>query len=541
MKNEVKEITEAEYKEFFEWLLEKEVKLEKELDLTLAHDYNEPYIYFTSEIEKFFETTPMKRIGKISQLGTSIINNDNTYHTRLEHCKGAYKNALDFWSIKYKEDENFKKKDQNEKLMILADIMEMARHDDCHPMLSHGLEGLLCNGEIDHDDIGNKILLESKEYKEALNNIKNGLYEIMCNNITNRTSAFSLLEESSLDFDRLDYIVRDLLYLGLPQVRPIMDNIIAKGKLRTIEINGKKEEVPVFDYESIEDIEYFIMVRKDCYMNEYSSPNRNIMDKAVKQFCMQMLDDKSEYGMFIKEAVSNYTKSTLDEIDIEKYLKTNDIRFYSDVIEIAEKHPNEKIRQLARFCLPSLNGLIQMTIELLDTKNNKEYTENDMQFIEKIKELKSNKSELGKDLRKSNFKSDMYKMVEDGEKVNQVQKEIEEVLGKQQFKDDDGIFIWDRYVKVYNKEEPIYIEKDGEVTTFDKVTNLNLENIRVRGICVISSIMELKGYTKEQIDEVCGILEKYQYIDTEPKLTTTNRMSKFKVGQEPYIIGIEER
>lgn len=167
------EIKEEEYREFFKWILEKEdVSLVKELDLLLVSTHNEPYIVYTKEIEEFLNTKPMKRISQISQLGTSINYNDNSYYTRLEHCKGAYKNALDFWVLKYKdkkfrEDIDTAQDRKDKKNLILADLMEMLRHDDGHTMLSHALEKLICNGKANHEDIGRRILLESEEYKSV--------------------------------------------------------------------------------------------------------------------------------------------------------------------------------------------------------------------------------------------------------------------------------------------------------------------------------------------------------------------------------------
>lgn len=77
-------------KDFFTWLFDDEriinqdVSLEKEMDLTLAHDYIDANIYYPKQISDFFSTKAMKRLGRISQLDLVIDQYPNTYHNRLD-------------------------------------------------------------------------------------------------------------------------------------------------------------------------------------------------------------------------------------------------------------------------------------------------------------------------------------------------------------------------------------------------------------------------------------------------------------------------
>ena len=82
--------------DFFVWLFDdkritdKNIDLEKEIDISLAPFYNDPNIYFPKQIKSFFETSAMQRLGRISQVDLSIDLYFNLYHNRLEHSKGVY-------------------------------------------------------------------------------------------------------------------------------------------------------------------------------------------------------------------------------------------------------------------------------------------------------------------------------------------------------------------------------------------------------------------------------------------------------------------
>lgn len=542
------EIKEEEYKEFFQWILEREVEIKKEIDLTLAHDYEEPFIYYTKEIEDFFKTKPMQRLGKIMQLATSILTNQNAYHTRLEHCKGAYKNALDFWLLRCK-DENYRKKieKENGKVKILADIMEMARHDDCHTMLSHVLEKKLCCGKAKHEDIGKRILLERKEYEVALENIQKGLYEQMCDNTVKGQSEFQFLKEGNIDFDRMDYLIRDLLYTGGPQSREVVENLNEKCNIKEFTINSEKIKGPVYTSDALSDIKKALTIRMNQYINDYCSPNRNILDTLLRSLCDKIMQDNSNLGLFIKESINNYEKN-IEEINVNKFLQTDDIRFYIDVLQIAKEHEEPDMREFASLCTPNVTALIQMTIEMLNPKNRDlPYDENEKIWIEQIQNLKDEKSELQNRLNERKEKQYIYVSPKNKEEYEKIKEEISQIFNKDS-QDIEGLITWNRRVRMYKKSEPIYIEDEFEnIYTLDQYPNLDMDlsDREFFGISVVPVQMRMAGYSKEQIKQMCEIIEKYRKEDMKTKeqkeeiQNENNRMSMFQVGKEPYIIGLE--
>lgn len=150
-------------KDFFIWLFDKkDIDLHSEIDLSLATDYYDSNIYYPDEFNQFFQTEAMQRLGKISQLGSSISKNPNSYHNRLEHSKGTYNRKLEELIVQL-QDEDYKKyiEDNNLKIYLIAELIKAAGHDIGHLPLSHIIETKVIGKREFHEDIGKRILLEN--------------------------------------------------------------------------------------------------------------------------------------------------------------------------------------------------------------------------------------------------------------------------------------------------------------------------------------------------------------------------------------------
>lgn len=156
--------------EFFKWVLNQDkVDLYDEVDLTLVRDYYDPNIYYSKEIAEFFNTRAMKRIGRVGQLGLVIKENENCYHSRLEHSKGTYNRKLEEL-VYLSSNPEYRKyiEDNNLKLYLVAELIKEAAHDIGHLPLSHAMEVKIMGRRDFHEDIGKRILLEDKEIRRAI-------------------------------------------------------------------------------------------------------------------------------------------------------------------------------------------------------------------------------------------------------------------------------------------------------------------------------------------------------------------------------------
>ena len=155
-------------KEFYTWLfddkliVDKSVELQKELDISLVQSHSDPYIYYPKQIANFFNTSPMKRLSRISQLGLANNIYPNTYHSRLEHSKGVYNRKLEEFLYNF-QNENWRNtiEKKNQKIYLLADLIKMAGHDIGHLPLSHLMEIELFSYRGAHEDLGKRIMLEN--------------------------------------------------------------------------------------------------------------------------------------------------------------------------------------------------------------------------------------------------------------------------------------------------------------------------------------------------------------------------------------------
>lgn len=543
-------MNENDYKVFFTWLLNEDVELIKEKDeLLVESKMKNPYIYYPEKIYNFFETKPMKRLGGILQLGSCSITDPNAYHTRLEHCKGAYKNAVDFWVHNIDESKKQEYKDDQEiRLEILANIMDMARHDDGHVMMSHALEPLICNGKFDHEPLANRLLVENEEYKKCLDEIYAGLHLKMSQNSINDTSEFKFLREGNVDFDRMDYLMRDSMYLEIPYSRELIDDLISKCKIKKVEVDGELKDRPVYSIDAIDDIESFLEIRKKQYLNKYTSEFNEVLDYSLKCFCRIAIRDELEQAVFTRKAASNYDVENIEDIDLETHLETGDIDLYNDILKVYYGTNNQHLKNLIKISMPSLIGMTQIGIKLIDTKekgtDETKYTKSQLDYIKSVKKVREDE-ELKKDLT-TQYKKDniVTRRVESKEVFEDLKKELNLLISQDKY----GILYYTKPVKPYKQEEPLYIEDDDEkIKTFEKHSKVEMD-LSVCSNYIIGCIPEVLRYEQvpeETIEKITGLIEQQQnktYPEGKIKRKLKNSVNKsfFVKGKDIRFIGFEE-
>lgn len=542
-KNGLTEFSESEYKEFFSWLLNKEeINLQKEADVSKVLEYEEPYIYYTPEIKDFFETTPMKRLGKIGQLVNVSLENPNASHTRLSHCKGAYQKMLEFYMRQFQKKDWIEKNSlESDKLKILADIMDMASHDIGHNVCSHALEKLIASYKGAHEILGKRILQENSEIREAFCKIHPKLLENI-DLVKQENYKLHNLKEGNIDFDRADFLIRDSIYLNLENgfedehgksqtITEIVDKIMDNCEIYTINRNGKNIEVPVFSYEVFPEIEEFLKRRVENYENIYTSKENKPVDLFLQNFCKALMendDTNSELTSFL----NHITKNNVEDIDLDEFIKWNDIRFYNALFDIIDNTKNEKLKNLARNCLPRKQALIQVVYERLfpnitpkiDENGNEIDIQNefgdeeDRKFYLKMKQIVESREVCKKYLREESFESmnrnlsfdteeernKFYKSLSSGFKISET--ETLSLLNTTI----EALDIWNGKIKVYNKNEPIFIlGKDKKIYTFEDYPErkLELSNIEYYGIVAMEEKLSLEGVENQEIKKCISIFD----------------------------------
>lgn len=347
------------------------------------------------------------------------------------------------------------------------------------------------------------------------------------------------LREGNIDFDRLDFVARDMFYLGQIEQRNLVNRLIKNSSIQTLVINGKKQEVVVYEYEALHDIESFLNLRASNYKKFYTSNTRKGLDILEEQFCRAFVKSDTNIGSELKEYLNECIRSGAKNIDLSKFLSWNDIKFFNELYLIAMNEKNENVRELALACMPSAEGLYSLAIEMIDPKNRKEadFTEDEKTFFKNLKDISKKENKLHNALYGTNKNEDISLNSNSKEEINSL---IEDIINESEvdMREVKGIFFWKANIKKYNPEEPIYVkDRDGNIYTLDKHPELSIDlsEIDNYGVAIIPPLMRLEGVEEEKINLIKSKFEdfnKFHNIDVLPK---NNRARLFKTGNKAYI------
>lgn len=515
---ETDDITERDFKEFFEWIFDKEITLDKELDLTLCSTQYEPYIYFPTNFKPFLQTKPMQRLKQVTHLGSVIKQNENAYHTRYAHCLGTYNNATVFYILQYRKLAWRKRiEEEGRKIEVLADIVESLRHDDGHNILSHGLEKIIGREYGAHEILGNRFKCELPETIDAINFIHPDLATNM-QLVSSPSYPLITLREGNVDFDRLDFICRDSMYLGIDSERNLMNRLIRSCSIQTIIEDGKKKEAVVYDYEALKDIEKFLALRAKNYKDFYYSTEVAAMDTEQEAFCRKFLSLDEPYGSELKEYLQACVSNGAKHLDLNEFLQWNDIRYFNELFNIATSTSNEDLRDLTLDCMPTVYGLYSLGIEMIDTKKTRiEFTEQEREYIQNVKRISKPESKLHQLFQNKNAT---------GRKVLSFQTETELTDFEKQLSNigilldgTNGVFGLKSKIKVYNPKETIYVRgNNGNIYTLEEhpERTLDLSPRYNYGIVAIPSLMRMDGVSEQKVLETESIFKSFE-LEHKPK------------------------
>lgn len=514
----VREYTEEDYKEFFEWLLEREVNMSQMVDITLLDSQEKPMVYYPGEIKRLLETKAMQRLKRVAQLGSSLFANEDNFQTRFSHSLGAGNNAQKFYIKLFKENPKWRNyiQQNGKKEEVFADIIQMYVHDIGHNVLSHTLEKLIISNSSNnknsaaHEILGQRIINNDPEIKKVLSSISPTLI-CTINRVASQQYDLRTLKEGAVDFDRLDYLIRDALYYGDYEDRYITERLIESADITINNSNGKEKQIPAFSIDSQNDINDFLVRRIKGYQNNYMSNQSLALDKLAIYFCLKIAT--GTYDCDLKHYILHCMKYGGDKISLEEFKNWDDTRFYSEVIKIAQNHPDENIRELAIHCLPSLKGLTNWAFETCD-----------LDYIKKLKELPRKEKKfftVVRDLVKK--KSDLHDRLLAKKGAEIVILNAESNVDMQNVFDDlvnDGIdrtkiqslFSWNKRIWLYNPKDPIYVI-DSSQKVMPLQQYVSFSNVRnyteICGALAYPMQMKESGFTPEEISIVQNKFIKY--------------------------------
>jgi uncharacterized protein len=190
-----------------------------------------------------------QRLRHIKQLGLTDFVYPSAQHTRFQHALGSMHlmgrvlDSLRNKGVAISEEE------------YEASLIAVTLHDMGHGPLSHALEETLLAG-IKHESLSYLFMLE-------LNKTFNGSLTLALKIFQNtyKRKFFHQLISSQLDIDRLDYLIRDCFFTGVPEGTIGVDRIIAMVTVHRDQL--------VVEEKGIYSIENFLNARRLMYWQVY--------------------------------------------------------------------------------------------------------------------------------------------------------------------------------------------------------------------------------------------------------------------------------
>ena len=179
------------------------------------------YIHLPPPVLSLIDTEDFQRLRNITQLGYVHLVYPGARHSRFEHSLGVYHLAKQFMSRLLVSDPPLQLRDEDIRVFVAATLL----HDIGHYPFSHTLEELMPFFVI-HEERARQIILDQDR---PIYHILQTQFEIdplrVANVIDYKNAQYSIPPEDlllanilsgTLDPDKIDYLLRDSLFCGVP-------------------------------------------------------------------------------------------------------------------------------------------------------------------------------------------------------------------------------------------------------------------------------------------------------------------------------------
>ena len=179
------------------------------------------YIYIPEPLFALIDTEAFQRLRNITQLGFVNLVYPGARHSRFEHSLGVYHLAKQFLARLVRSDPPLELADEDIRVFIAATLL----HDIGHYPFSHTLEELM-PFFLDHEErarriiedesgVVNAVLREAVEVDPV--RVANVIdYKSKDRRIPDRDLLLANILSGTLDPDKIDYLLRDSLFCGVP-------------------------------------------------------------------------------------------------------------------------------------------------------------------------------------------------------------------------------------------------------------------------------------------------------------------------------------
>lgn len=307
-------------------------------------------ILVKDEFLKIVDHPVFQRLHYISQLGPAFYVYPGATHTRFSHSLGVFhimskllssiKNQRT-WCSNHKSPLDMNKLFSKDRISLLK--VSALLHDIGHFPFSHTLEDAI---GVKHETVSALIIREVlHEEIKKLNITPNDVANLIAGGPT--ITYYKLLISSTIDADRLDYLLRDAYFTGVGY-----GNLELERLLSTISVSHDGESY-IFPEKSLHAVENYILGRYYMYQTTYNHSVVNSFEAMLSKITRHLISES--YIPSWNELKGNLSNNLWFSFDdsyvisaMRKYLQDGSNKNIKNVIEAYfKRHPFKKIYEIS--------------------------------------------------------------------------------------------------------------------------------------------------------------------------------------------------
>lgn len=272
-------------------------------------------------IVDLIQTFEFQRLRKIKQLGVTNYVFPGAEHTRYIHSLGVFHIVSLILDNFRKKDEVFFTEEEARSILVASLL-----HDVGHGPLSHAAEGFF---DYHHEDYTIEIIKDKntsinkvlKEYDETNGtNIISDVEKFIKKEHPNK--ALNSLITSTVDGDRMDYLLRDSYYTGA-----VYGNVDIH---RLISYMSFEDGKIVFDNKALHTLEDFILSRYHMFIQVFLNEKSLIYEKIIGKI-LKRVNELQEANYEFSTNIEVFKILNHKPLEVKDYIRVNDFNFMNTI------------------------------------------------------------------------------------------------------------------------------------------------------------------------------------------------------------------
>ena len=314
------------------------------------------YIHLPPPVLSLIDTEDFQRLRNITQLGYVHLVYPGARHSRFEHSLGVYHLAKQFMSRLLVSDPPLRLRDEDIRVFVAATLL----HDIGHYPFSHTLEELMPFFVL-HEERARQIILDQDR---PIYHILQTQFEIdplrVANVIDYKNAAYSIPPEDlllanilsgTLDPDKIDYLLRDSLFCGVPFGESVNRDRLASS----IKYDTERKRLAITS-KGVDAVEALVFTNYLMYRNVYWHHGVRSASAMFKRAVQEILLhpecqlDGNRFHLLTESELIAELKSEQQRLQLTGSAELLDGTIYRRLYKVgAVIHPGERKRALMDF------------------------------------------------------------------------------------------------------------------------------------------------------------------------------------------------